>query len=206
MREIDFLPDWYPAVRRQRAMLRTQVCVSAVVVFAGLGMLLASYRQCDAAEAKLKSAREVAQQAVKEVHQLDEMLSLQKQLVTKQRIIGELGLPVEMGRVISELNQCLPTSVSFVDLDFKTQEKAIETTIADRAKQGATPTLSRRLELNIKGVAPTESDVTAFWSRLIQRPYFTDVRLVNSIERRSNDHRWRSFEISLAIALDWGNQ
>ena len=89
--------------------------------------------------------------------------------------------------------------VSFTDIDMKTTEVAVET-IADRA-QGGKP-VSRRLEMNLKGVAPTESEVTAFWSRLIQRAFFTEVRLVNSAEKSSGDHGWRSFEVTLAIPLD----
>lgn len=204
MREVDFLPNWYQGVRRQRRMLRVQTFVSGVVVLAGLIGILVSYRQCRAAEEKLALTNQQAEQAVKEVRQLDEMLSLQQQLVSKRRIVSELGLPVELSRVISELNDCLPREASFTEVEFKTNTTTLDT-IADRAKQGA-KSVSRRLELNLKGIAPTESEVTAFWSRLIQRPFFNEVRLVNSVERRNGDHRWRSYEITLAIPLDHTGQ
>jgi Tfp pilus assembly protein PilN len=201
MREFDFLPEWYPAVRRQRSVLRMQVYASATVVVAGVAALLVSYHQCEAAQQTLTLTNARAEQAVKEVHQLDEMLSLQNQLVTKRQIVSELGLPVELGRVVSEFNECLPREVSFTDIDIKTTEASIDS-ISERAKQGGNKTVSRRLEISLKGLAPTESEVTAFWSRLIQRPFFTEVRLVNSVERTSGEHRWRYFEITLAIPLD----
>lgn len=201
MREVDFLPDWYPAVRRQRSVLRVQVYASAAVVLAGVAALTVSYHQCEAAQRQLNQTNERAEQAVKEVHQLDEMLSLQNQLKTKRQIVSELGLPVELSRVMSEFNQCLPREVSFTDVDIKTVENTVDS-IAERAKNEGKKSVTRRFEMALKGVAPTESEVTAFWSRLIQRPYFTEVRLVNSVERTSGEHRWRYFEITLAIPLD----
>jgi hypothetical protein len=201
MREIDFLPEWYPSVRRQRSVLRLQVYISAAVVLAGVAALTVSYHQCEAAQQQLNQTNDRAQQAVKEVHQLDEMLSLQNQLVAKRQIVSELGLPVEMSRVISEFSQCLPREVSFTDVDMKTTEVTVDS-IADRARNDGKKLTSRRLEMTVKGVAPTESEVTAFWSRLIQRPFFTEVRLVNSIEKTNGEHRWRSFEVTLAIPLD----
>jgi hypothetical protein len=201
MRELDFLPDWYPAVRRQRSMLRWQVYASAAVVIAGVAALTVSYHQVEASQLALVQAKDRAEQAVKEVHQLDEMLSLQNQLETKRQIISELGLPVELSRVISEFSQSLPREVSFTDIDIKTTEHSVESN-ADRSKPDGKKRVSRRLEMALKGVAPTESEVTAFWSRLIQRPFFTEVRLANSVERTSGEHRWRYFEITLAIPLD----
>jgi len=201
MREIDFLPQWYPAVRRQRSILRAQVWASAIIVSAGVVALTVSYQQCEAAQRRFEVTREHADHAVKQVHQLDEMLSLQNQLVAKRQIVSELGLPVELSRVISEFNDCVPREVSFTDIEFKTTETALES-ISDRAKQSGGKTMTRRLEIALKGVAPTESEVTAFWSRLIQRPFLTEVRLVNSVERRNGEHRWRYFEITVAIPLD----
>ncbi len=201
MREIDFLPEWYPPVRRQRSVLRMQVWASAAVVLAGVIALTVSYGQCEAAQQRLNITRDHAERAVKDVHQLDEMLSLQNQLVAKRQIVTELGLPVELSRVISEFNDCVPREVSFTDVDFKTTETSVDS-ISERAKQGGTKVVSRRLEICLKGVAPTESEVTAFWSRLIQRAFFTEVRLVNSVERRSGEHRWRYFEVTMSIPLD----
>lgn len=201
MREIDFLPDWYPSVRRQRSVLRTQVYASAAVVLAGVAALTVSYHQCVAAQQDLGLTNEHAARAVKQVHQLDEMLTLQNQLVAKQQVVSELGLPVEITRIISEFNDCLPREVSFTDIDVHTSETTVDS-ISERAKSGGGKVVTRRLEIGLKGVAPTESEVTAFWSRLIQRPFYTDVRLVNSVERTSGDHRWRYFEITLAIPLD----
>lgn len=205
MREVDFLPSWYGAVRRQRAMLRTQAIVSGCIVFAGIIGLLFSYRQCAAAEQVLTHTNQEAAQAVKQVHQLDDLLSLQKQLEGKKRIASELGLPVELSRVISELNDCLPREASFTETEFQSTETTPQT-ISDRAKRGGDRATTRRLQLRLQGIAPTESEVTAFWSRLIQRPFFTEVRLVNSVERRNGEHRWRSFEVTLAIPLDHAGQ
>lgn len=201
MREIDFLPEWYPAVRRQRGVLRLQVFASAAIVVIGVASLAFSYQQCAAAQQELDHTNDRAAQAVKQVQQLDEMLSLQNQLVAKQQIVSELGLPVETTRVVSEFNECLPREVSFTEISMHTTETTVDS-ISERAKQGGGKAVTRRLEMELKGIAPTESEVTALWSRLIQRPFCMDVRLVNSVERTSGDHCWRYFEITLAIPLD----
>lgn len=60
MREIDFLPQWYPAVRRQRSILRAQVWASAVIVSAGVVALTVSYQQCEAAQRRFEVTREHA--------------------------------------------------------------------------------------------------------------------------------------------------
>ena len=56
--------------------------------------------------------------------------------------------------------------------------------------------------MRLHGIAPTESEVTTFYSALIQRPCLSQVRLVNSNERVDLDHKMREFEITFTINLD----
>jgi hypothetical protein len=204
VREVNFLPPWYPKVVRQKRLLTAQAWGTAIVVGGGLLALLATHRAGAAVKSDLLKSKARAQHMIKQVHQLDEMLDLQKQLVAKQAIVAELGLPVELSRVVAEMGSCAPREVTFTHVDAKTTERAA-TTIAERAAAslaGKTHAGARQVELRLRGIAPTEGEVTAFWSRLMARPSFSAVRLVNSNERVDADHKMREFEITLNINLD----
>jgi hypothetical protein len=204
MREVNFLPAWYPNVVRQKRLLTAQAWATAIVVGGGLAALFAAHRAGAAANNELLQSKVQAQQMIKQVHQLDEMLDLQKQLVAKQGIVNELGLPVELSRVVAEMGACAPREVTFTEIVANTVERA-PATISERAAALAgqrTATPSRQLQLRLRGIAPTESEVTTFYSHLIQRPCFSQVRLVNSNEKVDVDHKMREFEVTLTINLD----
>lgn len=204
MREVNFLPTWYPKVVRQKKLLTVQAWATAVVVTVGLVTLFSAHRAGAAANEELLRSKERAQQMIKQVHQLDEMLDLQKQLVGKQAIVNELGVPVELSRVIAEIGVCTTKEVTFTEFAASTIERA-PASIAERAAQiagakSSAPT--RQLSLRLRGIAPTEAEVTNFYSKLIQRPFFSTVRLVNSNEKVEADHKMREFEVTFSINLD----
>lgn len=204
MREVNFVPAWYPKVVRQKQLLTVQAWATAVIVGGGLVALFTAHRAGAAANVELSRSKDRAQQMIKQVHQLDEMLDLQKQLIGKQAIVNELGLPVELSRVLAEMGTCAPREVTFTEVTASTVERA-PASIADRASvsvgnQSSAPL--RQLVLRLRGIAPTESEVTNFYSKLIQRPFLSQVRLVNSNEKVEADHKMREFEISLSINLD----
>lgn len=203
MREVNFLPAWYPKVVRQKQLLTAQAWGTATIVVGGFIALLGAHRAGAAADRDLLSAKERAQLMVQQVHQLDEMLNLQKQLVAKQAIVSELGLPVELSRVVAEMGACAPREVTFIEIRAATVERGPQT-IAERAAAatGMRPAAERQLELRLRGIAPTEGEVTAFWSRLMSCPSFSAVRLVNSNEKIEGDHKMREFEITFSISLD----
>ena len=204
MREINFLPTWYPKVVRQKRLLTAQAWGTAIVVVGGLTGLLITHRVSMAAAQELMQSQDRAQQVLKRVHQLDELLDLQRQLTNKQAIVGELGLPVEMNRVVAEMSACAPREVTFTQISSVTTERTVSN-IAERAVasiSGRSNPVYRQLELRLHGIAPTEGEVTAFWSRLMAQPSFSAVRLVNSNEKVDADHKMREFEITFNINLD----
>lgn len=204
MREVNFLPAWYPAVVRQKKLLTAQAWGTAIVVVSGLAVLFYAHRAGAAANAELMVSKDRAQQMIKQVHQLDEMLDLQKQLQAKQAIVNELGLPVELSRVVAETGACAPREITFTEMVANTMERAPLTAAERTAIASGIRTLapSRQLSIRLRGIAPTESEVTTFYSRLIQRPCFSQVRLVNSNEKVDAEHKMREFEINFAINLD----
>lgn len=204
MREVNFVPAWYPSVLRQKRFLTAQAWMTVILVVGGLASLMAAHRAGAAAHSELIESKVRAEQMFKQVSQLDEMLNLQKQLVGKQAIVNELGLPVEMSRVIAELGVCAPREVTFTELVAGTSERA-PTSLAERAAaltgtRSSVP--SRQMNMRLRGIAPTESEVTTFYSKLIQRSCLSQVRLVHSNEKVDVDHKMREFEITFTINLD----
>ena len=202
MREVEFLPDWYLAVRRQRALLTAQTWVTAGLVVAGLCALAVVRTHAGEASAALRQTERQAELATRSVRQLDEALVLQQQLVAKQQVLSDVGLGVEANRVVAELAACAPRELCFDLIEARTEEQARVATIADRARGAGAPTMSRRLLLRVTGVAPTEDAITAFWSQLMQRPYAEEVTLRNTNEDTRTDHAVRTFEVTLTIPLD----
>ena len=204
MREVEFLPDWYHGVRRQRALLTAQTWVTAGLVVAGLATLLAVRSHAGEATAALQITEQRAELATRSVQQLDETLTLQQQLVAKQQVLSDVGLGVEANRVIAELAASAPRELCFDAIEIRTDEQTKVATIADRARAGAAavPLITRKLLLRITGIAPTEDAITTFWSQLMMRPYAEEVRIVNTDEETRAEHTMRTFEVTLAIPLD----
>lgn len=202
MREIDFLPAWYPKVRRQRRLLTIQAYATAVLVLAGLIALFATQRKADAARHELEGSKQRAQKTIEAVHELDEMLKLEQRLSQQQRIVAELGLPVEVNRVLAEVGSCLPREATLTQINVLTQETSQQLTILDRAT-GKNGGPRRQMELKVSGVAPTEAEVTTFWTRLAALPFLEQVKLINTDESRQGDHLMRKFEVTFVIRLDF---
>ena len=202
MREIDFLPAWYPKVRRQRRLLTIQAYSTAILVIAGLIALFATQRKAEAAHRELNASMDRAQKTILAVHELDDMLKLERRLTSQQQIVAELGLPVEVNRVLAEIGGCLPREVTLTDIGVTTHEVAQPASILERAT-GHAAGPSRQMELKVCGIAPTEAEVTTFWTRLAALPFLEQVKLVNTDESREGDHLMRKFQVTFAIRLDF---
>ena len=206
MREIDFLPVWYPKVRQQRRLLKIQAIGTAAVVLAGLIALAITQKKADAARAELSDAQLRSQRTIEAVQELDEMLALERRLSSQQKIVAELGLPVEINRLLCEVGGCLSSESTLTSVSATTREIAPNATLVDRAT-GRAPAPTRVMELKVCGVAPTEAEVTAFWTRLATLPFLEQVKLVNTDESTDGDRVMRKFELTFAIRLDFaGNR
>jgi len=210
LREVDFLPTWYPAFRRRRTLLAVQVWLTIALVVAAAGGLFWQRQRLGVARATLHDDEARLAQVRREVRQLDELEGLQRELLQKRRLVARLGVPVDLTRVVAELAECMGPAVSLSDLTAKTNEtgKSMAELAAERrggrgGAAGAAGGISRTLRVSLKGVAPTESDVTAFYARLADRRFFDDVRLEHSAERRDQAHVMREFDLSFAIPLDY---
>ena len=80
MRELEFLPEWYPKVRRHRRRLALQAWITLILICGlGLWMLLVE-RNVHAREVELGSLRSDVTESEVEVERLKDLLKLQQQL------------------------------------------------------------------------------------------------------------------------------
>src|SRR5512145_2158078 len=95
MREVEFLPAWYPKVRRRRRMVAFQAWITLFLVFSlGLWIVMAQ-RNVQAREIELAALRTDFDQSETELQRLEDLLTLQRRLGQQDAIFLRIGRPVE---------------------------------------------------------------------------------------------------------------
>src|SRR5690349_5122325 len=103
MRELDFLPPWYPKLRRHRRLVLLQLWLTLVIAF-GLGLWLAlAQRNVSSRAAQLDALDHELTQTHAELRQLDELLDIKNQLQVQEEVMSKIGMHVEVTRMLAEL-------------------------------------------------------------------------------------------------------
>ena len=98
MRELEFLPAWYPQTRRRKRLVILQAWMTFVLVL-GLGLyLFLAERNLRTARASLASLGGELTQTEKELRKLDELLTLQKQWQQQFEVHSKVGEHIEASR------------------------------------------------------------------------------------------------------------
>ena len=207
MREVEFLPDWYPKVRKRKRMVALQAWVT-LTLMCGLGLwMLLVQRNVHARDLELDGLRKDLTQSETELARLEELLQLQRQLGQQDQIFNKIGRPVETTKLITTLEQMMPTDMALLDLSLEGEEQrgggggsAWGGGLAGRAareKEQETP----KLRFRLRGVAPTDTDLGEFLHKLTGRPFFKNVELLYSHERKDRGHVMREFEVTFTMEL-----
>jgi Tfp pilus assembly protein PilN len=207
MPEVDFLPAWYPQVRRRHFLLRAQLSASLVLLVSAALVLMFNQREAHATRTRAAELQDTLRQTRDEVRELDELLSLQEQLLAKQRVVEQLGLTVEATRVLADIDRVLPAGSSLDQFTLETVEtpRQLGDIAAEkkRRKSASPPTLTRQTQVRIRGVAPAEAQVTQVFSALLAMRHLHEVRLESSAEMSESLNGGRSFDMSFVIPLDY---
>jgi hypothetical protein len=205
MREVEFLPEWYPKVRKRRHMMVVQAWAT-IILISGLGLwMLLVQRNVHAREIELSSLRTDLNQSEVDIQRLEDLLSLQRDLGKQDGIFAKIGRPVETTRVLTTLEQLMPRDMALLDLSLDTEETTHKAngSLASRAAQDAKNVKTETsLRLKLHGVAPTDMDLADFLAKLTGKPFFKQVELTYSHERADSGHIMREFEVSFAIDLN----
>jgi Tfp pilus assembly protein PilN len=202
MRELEFLPEWYPQSRRRKRLVKLQGYMTLLLA-AGLGVwLVLVHRNTQSAAATLAGLQRQISQTHQELRQLKEQVELKNQLMIQRQIVDRLGLPVEMSRLLHAVDQQLPESVSLTNISLTTREQlraANTLTAAQLTARG--DSIDRRVLVRIDAVAPTDDEVANFLSALTHVPVFQDVAMNYSRDRSDRGRTLRDFEITFSVNL-----
>jgi Tfp pilus assembly protein PilN len=200
MREPEFLPNWYPMLRRKRRWVILQSWLTAAVVVAlGMWMLL-SERNVHAAENALDSLQGQLNQSNGELRKLDELQSLRRQMSQQAQVVAHLGLHVPASRMIDALDQVMPTKMALLDLTLNTEQRVVAQSPL-LTTPGAEPAIDRQLHVKLHGVVPTDVDLGDFLGHLSNVPFFRDIAMPYSKDRVQSGHVMREFEITFSVKL-----
>lgn len=206
MRELEFLPDWYPRLRQGKRMVVLQVWMTTAVL-AGLALWLGlAGRNVRNAEAAASTLDAQMRQTQTEQKQLDVQMALKKELTQKEQIIARLGFPVEMSRLLQTLDHAMPREMSVLEFSCVTEEMAPPTASSAAAAQARADQqriLERRMKVRLVGVAPTDVDLANFMAALqTEFPFFEQLALVRAGGRSEGGHVMREFEVTFYINLN----
>jgi hypothetical protein len=203
MREVEFLPTWYPKVRQRRRMVALQAWITLILV-AGLGLwMLLVQRNVHARQIELSSLRADLSQSETDLQRLDDLLELQKPLRRQEEIFNRIGRPVESTRIMTTLEKMMPPDMAIMDLVIESEEAPkVATGLAARATKEAREKQSEsKLHFRMHGIAPTDVDLAEFLGKLSGQPFFNTVELIYSHEREDHNHVMREFEVTFIMDL-----
>jgi hypothetical protein len=204
MRELEFLPDWYPRLRRQRRMVVLQAWVTLVTVIGLALWLTLARRNVRSAESALNAFEVQILQTETEKRQLDEQLRMKGQLEQREQVVASLGFPVEMSRILRTLDVIMPREMSLKDITCTTEEHQVAPqgpALAQATPQDK-PRIDRRLKVRLIGVAPNDVDLANFLAGLTNYPFFEQIALLKADGILSGGHAMREFEVTFSMSLN----
>lgn len=213
MREIEFLPNWYPVFRRRRGLAVTQAWATAVLLATTCLFGVAAHHQVMAHEAAGRVVQGELRQTRSQLKLLDEQLAMKKQLEQQGLVQTRVGLQIDGTRLISELTNLMTPDMALLELTAETQESArpalpVGVNNLDAAAAGTSvkskidPGVDRRLRVKLVGVAPTDVDIANFLAGLTNKPCFDEVAMTYAKDRIQAGHIMREFELAFLINLN----
>jgi Tfp pilus assembly protein PilN len=208
MAEPNFIPEWYPIARRQQRLLNLQWSIALALAGLLTAWSFIGHRSAVLASNQLDETRRELNDRYREVRQLEELQRFQNELLSKQHLVSQLGLPIEVGRILKEVGNCQPGAVSLTEYAQEQVEQAVPLTDITRSssRSKSKPQVERFLEVTLRGIAPDDSAIAEFNARLADQRFFESVQLVSSVEQQRDRRVVRSFSINFRIPLDIGSE
>ena len=200
MRELDFMPEWYPRFRRKRHFALVQAWASAaimlVLVVGSFGTLRAIHKR----QAELGAVERDLAQTQLELQQLEKKIALRDQLEKRKRVMLSVGRHIETARLLALIDTAKPKEMGLSELKIDVTELAkadgVGSLLSTRKQ-----TLTRRLTMTLKGVTPTDMDVANLLVALNRYPFIENASLVGSENKSQSGKSMRAFEVGAQVDL-----
>ena len=201
MHEMEFLPTWYPQLRRRKRRVVLQLWATILVVTGfALWTLLARENVARRLSQRGFVAAEVEQSRA-DLKALNEQLKEKEKLEGDAKIVEKVGLHVEASRLLAKLDELMPREMTLTEANFDTVESVQK---VDGATDSRQTQVSRKLLVKMSGVTPSDADWASVLAKLSSVPYFQDVRLVGAHDKVDSGHLMRQFDVSFVVDLGTG--
>jgi Tfp pilus assembly protein PilN len=202
VRELEFLPAWYPQVRRGRRIVMLLAWMTILLLGAFGSWATVTQRAVRSDQARLANLDRELSRSRGEVKELEELMRLNKKLSEQAQVLSKVGSHAEAARLLATLDEVMPKSTSLLELSLLTEEQQPATLAGVRAAQERDRSVDRRLNVRVTGVAPTDVEVADFLTKLTAKAFFEDVRMTGSKPRIEDGHIMREFEVNFTMNLN----
>jgi hypothetical protein len=203
MRDVEFLPAWYPLLRRRRLMMYAEAWAIVGVIVAMGAWLMVFHQSVRSAEASLDSLDRSLTQTDADLLRLNEQKTLKEQLQRQGEVSARLGPYVPQARVLSEIARIMPREMTLLELSSTVveQPRPVPALVAARGDAGP-PQFDRKLMAALTAVAPTDVELANFYARLAAMPQVSDVNWTYSKDRVQDGHTMRECAVTFSIDLN----
>jgi Tfp pilus assembly protein PilN len=205
VRELEFLPDWYPQTRRRRRLIVLQGWLTLVMV-AGMGSwVLLKDRNNTLDERTLAVQTAQLDQTYAQLAEVDKLDSLRRQLRQQEEIVSRIGFAIEACKAVNALDERMPRQMALTGIVLENEERADRSALAAKRGPNGDPPVDRRLKVRVQGVCPTDVDLANFMTQLSAVPYFESVNNTYARERTESNRVMREFELTFNVNLTMGS-
>ncbi|MEM1355362.1 MAG: PilN domain-containing protein [Planctomycetota bacterium] len=210
-----FLPEDY--LERKVARRTNLICITLFLVMLAAigGAFYVQGRQDDSTRGELTRVNLQFGERAQQLRTIEQLQSQQTQMVEKAKIVRELVERVPRSIILAEMTNAMPSSLSL--LEFSLESKLAQTaprprTALERDRQQRNrrdkeedekvEIVPRLIFIEIEGVAPNDTDVSAFMENLTRHPLFIDVGLEFSQEFLIEKNPMRKFRVTMRLNPD----
>jgi len=204
MRELEFLPQWYPLTRQRRRLVVLQGWLILVLMIGMATYLAMADRNIKTDVDSRASLQAQLDQTNAQLAEMDKLNSLREQLQVQEQIRSKLGFYVEACKAIDTIDSLMPKQMSLTGVQLDNEEK-LDTSAVQQAKGTNDAPVERRMKVVMQGVCPTDVDLSIFLNQLAVIPYFEQINVSYTREKKEENHVMREFELSFSLNLTgWG--
>ncbi|MCC7351865.1 MAG: PilN domain-containing protein [Phycisphaerales bacterium] len=199
MRELEFLPEWYPRIFRRRRLVMLQAWMVLTFALGLAGWSFLCGRNVKSARAELSTLKGDMSKTDMDLKKLDQLLELKRQWRLQDQVIARLGVHVPSARLIAALESVMPPEMALLNLAVETVEQPRSVAKPNGKSEIV---VDRQIKIRMLGVAPTDVDLANFMTRLTAERYFEQVSMSYAKERQERGHVMREFEVVFVVNLN----